>query len=482
MWDVKYRPQRFSEVLGQDGTVRVLKARLAAGTALSTSYMFAGGHGQGKTTLARILARAVLCQDLQPDGEPCNVCDNCKDVLSESTLAFSELDAASRGTIDNIRSIVDDLPFVIPGAPTRVYLFDEAHRMSRDAQDVLLKPLEDKKMVGIFCTTEPEKIRGAIKSRCEAYTIRKVTREEILARMRWVTDQEGVKAEEDALLIVIDQSGGHVRDILNCLEMVAQMGPITVDAVREYLKTATVSLYYEILLSLGEPAKAILLAEQAIDQVGVDSVVAGLAEAAMNSFRLAHGMFADFTFVDRERAQKVHAMYGSKAVQLAEFFLGGSRPTRVGLICVLLACTGGTPALRSTGAAMAAPVVVTPVAAQPAVVVAPVAAQPAVQPAVGAAPVAPSVGALAPVPIVEVPRSSSQKGNLGSGDPEALTDLDTEAIGGMPRGARPRTTAVSLVKKGSKDKAQFIPATQFRREFMLAWLDSRGITKGGVKG
>jgi len=185
MWDTKYRPLRFSEVLGQEGPVQVLQSRLRQGTALDTSYIFSGGHGQGKTSLARILARALICQDLQ-DAEPCNQCDNCKAILNESSPAFVEMDAASRGTVDNMRGIVDNLAFIVVGAPIRIYLFDEAHRMSKDAQDVLLKPLEDKRMIGIFCTTEPEKLREAIKSRCETHPIRRVLRDEVLGRMRHV--------------------------------------------------------------------------------------------------------------------------------------------------------------------------------------------------------------------------------------------------------------------------------------------------------
>lgn len=480
MWDVRYRPQRFSEVLGQDGAVRVIKARLAAGAALSTSYIFAGGHGQGKTTLARILARAVLCQDLQPDGEPCNGCDNCQAVLTETSMAFSELDAASKGGIDNIRSIVDDLPFVIPGAPTRVYLFDEAHRMSRDAQDVLLKPLEDKRLVGIFCTTEPDKIRGAIKSRCESHTIRKVTREDILARMRWVVEQEGVRADDDAILIVIDQSGGHVRDILNTLEMVAQMGPISVEAVREYLQTSVVSSYYDILLSLGDPAKAVLLAEQASDQVGVSAVFEGLAEAAMSSFRLANGMFADFTFVDRERAQRVYAMYKTQAVHLAEYFLGFQKPTKVGLTCAILACSSGVP-VQAVHSPVAVPVLVSAPPTQELVTA-------AATPVVVANPTTPNVStpvasvpplvAAPPTPRIAKEGPRSPRGNLGSNDPEAYTEYDTSAIGGMPRGSGRSETHVHVIQREVKDKAEPLSATQFRREFKSIWLASRGGKNG----
>lgn len=322
MWDIKYRPQKFSEVLGQPGTVQLLKARLQKGTSLDTSYIFEGGHGQGKTTLARIFARAMLCLDLdKAELEPCNKCENCQAILKEQPGPFSERDAASQGTIENIRAIVNELPFSVFNASKRVYLFDEAHRMGLGSQDVLLKPIEEKKMVGIFCTTEPEKIRGTIRSRCEPYTIRKVTRDDILGRMKHVLQQEGVEFQDDAVLIIIDHSAGHVRDILNKMEMVSQLGPITVESVREYLRLSVVSFYYEILLALTDPQKAIGLVDQACERASADDVAAGLAEAAMNSYRLANGMFADFVTADRELGKKVYEKHGPFVIHLADHFL-----------------------------------------------------------------------------------------------------------------------------------------------------------------
>lgn len=140
MWDVKYRPKTFSDVLGQEGTVKVLKSRLVKGTALDTSYIFSGFHGSGKTTFSRILGRALLCEDLR-DGEPCNECDNCRAILDETSAAFHELDAASKGTIDNVRRIVEDLNFVTPGAPKRVYVLDEC--FTEDTQLMTREGLRD---------------------------------------------------------------------------------------------------------------------------------------------------------------------------------------------------------------------------------------------------------------------------------------------------------------------------------------------------
>lgn len=332
MWDTKYRPLKFSDVLGQEGNIQLLKSRLKNGTSFDTSYIFAGAFGRGKTTLSRILARAMLCMNLdKSDPEPCNECDNCREILDEQPGAFSERDAASQGTIEHMRAIMEELPYVIANAPKRIYLFDEAHRMSVASQDVLLKPIEEKKMVGIFCTTETEKIRGAIRSRCEEYTIRKITREDILTRMHTILKAESVEFQDEAVYIVIDHSGGHVRDVINKLEMLSQLGPITVESVREYLHLSVVTLYYEILLNLDQPKKAIELLDRACEQAAPEDVAAGIAEAAMNSYRVANGMFADFAYVDKSLADQVFAKYKANVVRFAYWFLGSRYTTKLSL-------------------------------------------------------------------------------------------------------------------------------------------------------
>ena len=450
--------------------MQLLKVRLSKGTALDTNYIFSGGFGQGKTTIARILARALLCLNLdKANPEPCNECDNCTGILRGSATAYVEQDAASGGTIDNIRAIVEDLPFAVFNAPKRVYVFDEAHRMSRDAQDVLLKPLEEKRMVGIFCTTEPEKIRGPIRSRCEEYSIRKITREDILVRMNRILDAEGVGHEDEGVLTVIDYSGGHVRDVVNRLEMVAQMGAVTLTNVREYLHLSVVATYYEILLALGEPSRAVSLVEDACERVSAEDVSAGLAEAAMNSFRLAHGMFADFVYVDKALAQKVYAVYGNATVKLAEFFLRSRFTSKVSLLCDILALQGGVPTPQATG--FAPPIQV--VAQNP--VAPPIEAPSVVAPATTEAPVVAPTAAVAPVPPKPIQKSTDVRpdgiGNIGSSDVAALTEFDDKAVRvTRPRGRVNPTQVLSFNTGKNPELSEVLTPEQWRREFEHLWL------------
>jgi DNA polymerase III subunit gamma/tau len=461
VWDKKYRPIKFSDVLGQPGNVQLLKARLRNKTAFNTSYLFMGGHGQGKTTLARIHARAMLCQNLGGDQEPCNECENCKTILDDKPGPFAERDAASQGTVDHLRAIVETLGFAIDNAPMRIELFDEAHRMGTGAQDVLLKPLEEKKMVGMFCTTEPEKIKGTIRSRCEEYTIRKVTREEILERAKLVCQSEGVTYEDDALLAVIDCSGGHIRDILNKMEMISQVGPINMANTREYLHLGSVSVYYDILLALSDATKAIALIDQACEKGNPEDVAAGIAEAAMNSYRLANGMFADFAYVDRGLGKQVYDLYGPNVVQLASYFLQNRFATRVSLlrdVLLLNQLPGNLP----------------PKGALPPVVFAQqVVASPSPVPA--AAPPSPAPVAATPTQPAAPPPAVVNGATNGGHVPEVpLHELEQKVQGfGMPRMKSATPAKPVFGGKPSDTEEEYdrrrLPPDVWRREFAKKW-------------
>lgn len=443
MWDIKYRPAVFSDVLGQEGSIQVLRARLRENKAFDTSYVFAGGHGCGKTTLARILARAMLCTNLTAEGDPCNECEHCKACMSESMVAFNELNAASQGTTADMRQLVEDNAYSLPGIPKRIYVLDEAHRMSKDAQDVLLKPIEDKQMVVILCTTELPKIRSTISSRCEIYEIRRIDRMDILKRMKMILESEGVPYEDDAVLTVIDIANGHVRDAVNKLETVAQLGPITVESVRERLNLSVVSTYYEILLSLGDPSKAVQLAEEACNRVGPSEVVSGLAEAAMNSYRHAHKIYADFAIFDREAAEKTYALLGDTLPRLAQYFLRNAYPTKLNVVCdVVTLCETGGKASVETAQVVSTP----PVLVQVQTISAPQQAPPSTAPTAPSEPPPAKTEAVKPEASKEKPPSTPPKtippsdptrqknvrsdgiGPKGSSDPFALGDQDHKAV------------------------------------------------------
>jgi DNA polymerase III subunit gamma/tau len=442
----------------------------------------ANGFINHNTTLGRILARALLCENLnKADPEPCNECDNCKAVLDDTSQAYVEQDAASKGTVEHVRGIVDELPFAVFNAPKRIYLFDEAHRMSKDAQDVLLKPLEEKKLVGMFCTTEPEKIRGPIRSRCEEYAIRKVTREELLVRMKYVLEQEGAPYDDDAVLIVIDFSGGHVRDILNRLEMVAQLGKVNLDNVREYLNLGSISIFYEILLALTDPRRAVELVDRACDRSSPDDIATGLAEAAMNSFRMANGMHADFVYVDRALGQQVFDRYGMGSLRLAEHFLSRRNVTRAALFSdiLLLAQSSGLPpegpqpavVIMAGGVTAPAPQTTPtrPVSVQPA----PLPSQPA--PAASSSPpsaaATPITSPSSPPAVKRDPRIRPDGIGPPGLDPLALTDDDPHAVPLTPPRNSKARPEVKFTFEGERVDSglRLLTPEEWRQEFQKMW-------------
>jgi DNA polymerase III gamma/tau subunit len=374
------------------------------------------------------------------------------------------MDAASRGTIDNVRAIVDSLPFLVAGASKRIYIFDEVHRMSRDAQDVLLKPLEDKLLVGIFCTTEPDKIRAPIRSRCEEHQIRRITREHVFARLTWVLTQEGVTYEDDAVWTVVDHSLGHVRDALNTLEMLAQLGPVTLTSAREHLNLSDVTRYYEILLALGDTSTAVQLIEEICDRVSPDAVSEGLAEAAMNSFRLANNMVADYSRVDRDLAARVWTKYQAGVIRLVEYLMKPGRVTRSSLICDAVLCASGAP---DRPAQQQAPVffVAAPTIPAPVSTAAPTAMSTAKEPtAKESTPALPQhnpAKLVVAAPTVTGLRADGI-GNLGSPDVQALTSMDVVAV---PREASRGQKTDPVPKPKVLSREGFLTPPEWRLKF-----------------
>ena len=226
--DTKYRPKTYSDVLGQKGTIKTIQGFVKNGAGWKQSYLFAGPYGSGKTTLGRVLARALLCES-PIDGEPCDRCDSCVTLLEGSSDAFVEVDAATNSGKNDIKQILEEINYASFSGRRKLYLFDEAHQLSPSALDALLKPMEEnrpnseeKRLVCIFATTEPEKMKATVLSRCApAFIIHHVDSEEIADRLAFVCEQESISYNREALLLIADFSEGHIRDALKSIEGVA---------------------------------------------------------------------------------------------------------------------------------------------------------------------------------------------------------------------------------------------------------------------
>ncbi|MFQ5947596.1 MAG: DNA polymerase III subunit gamma/tau [Acidimicrobiia bacterium] len=228
----RYRPQRFAEIIGQEHITATLTREVIEGK-VAHAYLFAGPRGTGKTTTARIIAKALNCVDRQDDGEPCNVCASCVAITDGTSLDVIELDAASHNKVEDIREIRANVATVASvGGAQRVYILDEAHMLSRAASNALLKTLEEPPEHAFFvlATTEPYKLADTIRSRAQRFDFHPVGSETIAEYLAAIAEREGFDSTSDALTLMARSAKGSVRDALGLLEQVAALGSGGVDA------------------------------------------------------------------------------------------------------------------------------------------------------------------------------------------------------------------------------------------------------------
>ena len=225
----KFRPNTFGEMVGQEHITRTLRNQIMANR-VGHAYLFNGGRGTGKTTSAKVLARAINC--LNPkDGEPCNECEICKEALAGSLTDIVEMDAASNNSVEDIRSIREEVNFLPTKAKYRVYIIDEVHMLSQGAFNALLKTLEEppEHVKFILATTEPQKLPATILSRCQRFDFKRISNEDIIKRLEIVCKESDIKATTQALNIIASLSEGAMRDALSILERCVQDGENDID-------------------------------------------------------------------------------------------------------------------------------------------------------------------------------------------------------------------------------------------------------------
>ena len=218
----KYRPQNFSEIIGQEHIVKTLTNAISSGM-ISHAYLFAGPRGSGKTTIARLLAKAVNCQNRKDgEAEPCNKCNSCLEIMGSRSIDLIEIDAASHRGIDEIRELRDGIKFAPIKSKYKVFIIDESHQLTKEAFNALLKTLEEPPSHAIFilATTEIHKMIPTIVSRCQRFDFRKLTLPEIIKRLEIITEKEKVKIEKPALELIALNSGGSLRDGESLLDQV----------------------------------------------------------------------------------------------------------------------------------------------------------------------------------------------------------------------------------------------------------------------
>lgn len=260
----KFRPLTFSEMVGQEHITRTLRNQIISNR-VGHAYLLNGGRGTGKTSSAKILARAINC--LNPkDGEPCNECEICKAALNGSLTDIVEMDAASNNSVEDIRSIREEVNFLPTKAKYRVYIIDEVHMLSSGAFNALLKTLEEppEHVKFILATTEPQKLPATILSRCQRFDFKRISNEDIVKRLKIVCSESGIQATDEALMMIAVLSEGAMRDALSILERCIQDGEneIQEDKIKDLVGIPKTEFVHGIIKSILE-----YHVEEAIDYI-----------------------------------------------------------------------------------------------------------------------------------------------------------------------------------------------------------------------
>lgn len=284
----KYRPQNFNTVVGQAPITTTLKNAIL-NNHLAHAFLFCGPRGVGKTTCARILAKTINCTSITKEGEACNTCESCVSFEKGASLNIHELDAASNNSVDDIRTLVEQVRFAPQAGKYKVYIVDEVHMLSTSAFNAFLKTLEEPPPYAIFilATTEKHKILPTILSRCQIFDFRRITSNDTVAHLEEIIGKENIKAEKNALQLIAQKSEGCMRDALSILDKIVSFsnGALTYENTLEHLNILDEAYFFKLLdhLTKQDLTQAMLLYDE-INQKGFegDMVLYGLASFIRN--------------------------------------------------------------------------------------------------------------------------------------------------------------------------------------------------------
>ncbi|HNF47909.1 MAG TPA: DNA polymerase III subunit gamma/tau [Chitinophagales bacterium] len=319
----KYRPAQFLDVVGQEQVSETLKKALLSGK-LAQSFLFCGPRGVGKTTCARILAKAINCENPNADLEPCNVCPSCTSFNQNASFNIFELDAASNNSVDDIRQLVDQVRYAPQSGKYKVYIIDEVHMLSQGAFNAFLKTLEEPPSYAIFilATTEKHKIIPTILSRCQIFDFKRISEKDIVKQLHKICDNEHVQAEESALHVIARKADGGMRDALSLFDKIVGFSGKTLNYqdVIQNLNILDYEYYFRFTeYFMEEDAGACLNAFNEIINNGFDGEIflQGLAEHIRNLLVCKDEKTADLL----ESAEDVKVRYNEQAAQIPQTFL-----------------------------------------------------------------------------------------------------------------------------------------------------------------
>ena len=325
----KYRPMSFDTVVGQSALTTTLKNEVKSGK-LAHAYLFCGPRGVGKTTCARIFAKAINCQNPTQDGEACNACESCQSFNEQRSLNIFELDAASNNSVEHIKTLMEQTRIPPQVGKYKVFIIDEVHMLSTAAFNAFLKTLEEPPahVIFILATTEKHKILPTILSRCQIYDFERMTVQNTVNHLKSVAEKEGIKYEEEALAVIAEKADGGMRDALSIFDQAASFcqGNITYQKVIEDLNVLDSEYYFRIVdYSLNNKVADIMVLLNDIINKGFDGglLIQGLAKHVRNVLMAKDPQTLPLLEVSeqqrqryQEQAQRVETRFGYEALRL----------------------------------------------------------------------------------------------------------------------------------------------------------------------